>query len=432
MILNHPKLYLFKNNSGKSFIYSGYTGFILEDSPRIQNHLENIEFDEEVDKYLLGESGEDTFLESLLPTKPFVDTILFFVTNQCNLACSYCYERVNNVHNSKKLDIKTFKTTVLYFIENFVHQNVINIGFFGGEPLLNFPLIKESIKVLKEISSTRNIIFHYCITTNGTLLNDEIIDFLTSHNFNIGISIDGTETLHDLHRKFLDGRGSYRTIIGNVAKLAKYCNITAQITITDYKIDLIELYQELENNGFSAIKTECVVSPKFKNSSDDLQRFSENLQLFADYFISNLRKKRIIKYIDLLGVLKNLHFGSSRFLPCNTGFNKYSVATDGSIYFCQRFMDLPEFKWGNAMKELDLKKRDQFLKRHIVTMRGLGRCKDCWAQRVCGGTCYHASYVETGITERISELYCGFRKVIYEKALYIYSSLQNEEKNFLG
>jgi len=430
--MNQSKIYFFKNNRDNVYLYSGYTGLILEWDPRIQKHLENEEYDEEANNCLQGRTGDSPLSPPSLPIKPALEMIVLFVTNQCNLTCSYCYERASGLHNMENLDMETLKETIVYFIKNFDYQNRINICFFGGEPLLNFSLIKESITVLEEIGNQHDIRFNYSLTTNGTLLNDEIINFIIRHNINIGISIDGPEIVHDLHRKYLDGRGSYRSIIENVAQLANYCDITARVTITDYRVDLIELYQELENVGFSTMKTECVVNPKFKISSDEFQYFRGNLQLFADYFIRNLKQRKIVNYADFLAVLKTLHLGAMpKFFPCNTGLNQYSVATDGSIYFCHRFMNLPNFKWGDAARGLNLEKRNQFLKSHMVTMRGLKRCENCWAQRMCGGTCYHASQVETGTTAEMSGFDCEFRKAIYEKALYIYASLVDEEKIFL-
>lgn len=432
MSLNKSKIYSFKNNHDNLFLYSGYTGLILEWNNRIQNYLENKEFDEEVNNYLQGKLGESQTAASSFSIKPVVKTLTLFVTNQCNLACSYCHEKAFELHNSKSLDIETLKKTVLYFLENFEHQNVINICFCGDELLLNLPLIKESVNVLKEIGDHQGINFKYSLTTNGTFLNEEIIDFLIRYNISVEISIDGLEILPDLHRRYLDGRGSYQTIIDNVSKLAAYCDVSARVTVTNYQIDLIGMYQKLENAGFCAMKTECVVDHKLENSEEEFRYFVHNLQLFADYFIDNIKQRKIIYYTDFLSVLKNFHFGAfPSFFPCSAGLDKYAVTTDGSIYFCHYFSNIPEFKWGDVNHGFDREKRIQFLKSHLVMVRGKENCDNCWAQRICGGTCYYISYVESETTKSISDNYCRFKKEIFKKALYIYTSLLEEEKVFL-
>lgn len=428
MSSNYSNVCIFKNNTGNEFIYSGATGLILGYNNRVKNFLELSGNDEEL-KELLFKKKED---KKTISEKGFFTSLMLFITNNCNLKCSYCYERATNLHDVKEMDLKTVENTMVYFLENLNHPKVIGINFFGGEPLLNFSLIKNSRDLFNELANKYDVRFTYGLTTNGTLINDEIREFLIENNVSIQVSIDGFEDTHNINRKFLNGDGSYKIIVDNVRKLSEYCDVSARVTVTDFDSDLIRMYEELERIGFSSMKIECVVSDAFTNCRDEIDNFAKQLKLLADYFINNIKSRKIINFSNIISHLKNLHFGVRPTLfPCPTGISRYSIATDGSIYFCHRFNNIPEYKWGDVHNGLVDIKRLNFLQNHQITVRGNEKCNECWALQNCGGTCYHASYIERGDTKLISLFYCEFRKLIFENALYIYGSLTEEDKVFL-
>lgn len=415
---------IFQNNDGQKFVYSGLTGLILEYTQRVRNFLDLHKVDPELEQCLFVSKETKTFF----PEKPSLNTIIIFITNQCNLKCQYCYERASNLSDLRKMDSTTLKDTIIYLLKSFNYRKHIGINFFGGEPLLNLKLIKESMSFMKSIALEKEIDIGFSISTNGTILNEEIVDFLLENNIAIQISIDGTRKIHNQNRPFLNGAGTFDVIASNVKKLSEYTNVSARVTIANYDIDLIEMYNELLNMGFSKIKIECAVSADFQNGIDNLVEFEKRLQDFSDYYIQNIKQKKIIYFTDFLSYLKMFHFGHlQKTYPCETGINRFAVATDGSIYFCHRFNNIPEFRWGDIYNGFENDKRLNFLNHHLISER----CESCWAQRICGGTCYHASFVETGSTSLTSKFYCQFRKQLIEKALYIYSSLNEEDKIFL-
>jgi uncharacterized protein len=428
MVTDGSKLYAFRSDAGKELIYSGITGLILEYNNRIKNFVEQKKDDEELTEFLFGEKANN----NVFPTDKYFDTLMLFTTNKCNLTCSYCYERATDLCNTKEMNLATLKDTIVYFLENFSHPKVINIVFFGGEPLLNISFIKNSMELFNDFANKYNVRFSYGLTTNGTVFNDEVLELLLHNNIRIQVSIDGPENIHNSHRKFLNGQGSYENVVANVKKLSEYFDVSARVTITDYDIDLIKMYEELENKGFSRVKIECASDKSLKENSNELNSFSKRLRIFAQYFIDNIKHRKIIYFTDFLTHLKNLHFGNKpSSFPCQTGVSKYAIATDGSIYFCHRFNNIPEYKWGDVYNGLENEKRINFLSNHQFSVRANEKCNSCWALRACGGTCYHASYTECGDTNLISNSYCEFRKQIFEKSLYIYGSLSEENKIFL-
>lgn len=144
------------------------------------------------------------------------------VTQQCNLRCEYCaysgmYE--NRVHSNKKMTFETAKKAIDFFIEHSRETKQLSFGFYGGEPLLMFPLIKQCMEYIEDSIEGKEIL--YSITTNGTLLNDEIVDFFAEHNVFLSISLDGAKKDHDRHRKFVSGEGSFDLIMNNIERLKK-------------------------------------------------------------------------------------------------------------------------------------------------------------------------------------------------------------------
>ena len=425
--MNMSNFYVFKNNKSEEFIYSGLTNLILEYNDRVKKMFSEPTKDEELRKLLFDEAKENQSFE-----KRTFDSLVLFVTNQCNLECTYCFERANNLNDIKKMDLETLENTIIYFLDNFDHPSVIRICFFGGEPLLNMPLLKNSIPLFNDIANKYQVRFAYGLATNGTIMNDDLLDFIIENDISIQVGMDGLEATHNLYRKFIDGQDTYQRVVSNVRKLSKYCEVSARITLTDLSMDLIRTYLELNDIGFSEVKMEYVSNKNF-NNNQSLDEFSTNLELFANYFIENIQQKKLINFAVFMMYLKKIHLGSRRnYFPCRAGVSHYTVATDGSIYLCHRFNNFSEYKCGDIYHGLDNEKRLAFLYDHQKFNRLNNKCKNCWAQSVCGGTCYHASYTNSGDTRRINDLYCEYRKLIFAKVLYIYASLNEEEKAFIN
>jgi uncharacterized protein len=427
--MNMANFYIFKNSQNEEFIYSGLTNLILEYNDRVKRVLSGRTQDEEAAKLLLGEAEAEADQSF---EKRVVDRLVLFVTNQCNLACSYCFEKAGRLKDINQMDLETLRSTLTYFLDNFDHPGAIRICFFGGEPLLNMSLLKNSISLFDDIAAKYQVRFRFGLTTNGTVMNDDILDFIIANDIRVQVGMDGPETTHNLYRKFSDGRDSYRTVVANVRKLAEYCEVSARVTLTDFNMDLIKTCLELEEIGFSEVKMEYVSDGNF-NKRQSLKRFSANLRSFADCFIANIQRKKLVNFALFLIYLKKIHLGShyNRF-PCQAGVSQYTVATDGSIYLCHRFNNCSGYKCGDIHRGLDNQKRLAFLREHQKFNRLNSKCRNCWAQSLCGGTCYHVSYTGNGDTRQISDFDCEYRKLVLAQVLYIYASLTENEKLFIN
>ncbi|RCX08298.1 uncharacterized protein DFR58_14310 [Anaerobacterium chartisolvens] len=428
------RVFPFFNKQGTEYIYSGLSGLILEYDELVKEAVsESGKASDEIYDYIFSDpfvNTDFTFFEE----EPFIDTLTIFTTNQCNLNCSYCFEKVNQIDKSLRMDIKTFRDGINFFISNFTYDSVINIAFFGGEPLLNFHFMKEAVDFLEEIEKRNKVKFTYCVTTNGTLLNQkEIADFLISNDFNVTISIDGNQKEHDKNRHFLNGNGSYQMITQNVKELSKYMDITARTTITSPHTDFVALYEDLHSTGVKGIILDFV-SAKDKYKKEDYEALAENLKAFADYCIDNIKQKKVIRIKNFLETLHSIHYGSRngpKYFPCEAGVSYYSLVPGGDIYPCHRFNNVKEYWYGNIYESFNNDRRREFSSSHMVFVRNAGKCMDCWAKYLCGGTCYNAAYYSEGDSILNSEIHCDFKREIIKSCLYIYASLNENDRVFL-
>jgi len=434
-MLSDSNFITFLNKEGKQFVFSGKTGLVLEYEDSILEYLQKDDLkDEQYEEYLTKELVDFNDLKKSLERtdeKPYLTAVTYFITNQCNLNCSYCYEKVSNVDDSLRMDFNTLKDSIKFIEQNFKLKNSMHINFFGGEPLLNFELMKESVTLLDEFGKRNNIFISYGITTNGTIINDEIVEFLANNNIGILVSIDGTKEIHDSNRVYHSGKGSYDVIVENVSKLSPYVKLCARVTIENYDTDLVNLYNHLTDIGFSEVAFSYVSKIDSHITQSDYDAVKTTLSSLAEYFLNQVKEKHLPSIKIFIDTLINLHSGSRsdmRLFPCGAAKNYFAIDPKGDIYVCHRFGNMDNFKWGNIYEGFDEKKQLDFLRDHVLCERGNGECRECWAKYFCGGACYHSSYDSYDDSTKNTKFHCFYMKEVLKNSLYIYTSLSTDEK----
>ena len=226
---------------------------------------------------------------STIPIESYINTrakqLTLQVTQQCNLRCEYCtysgiYNR-NRTHSSKRMSWEVAKKSIDFFLKRNIAISEIVIGFYGGEPLLEFDLIKKCVKYAKQQVEGKTIVFN--MTTNGTLLNDEIVDFLVEHDFKLSISLDGSKSEHDKNRKFLNGQGSFDIIINNIQRIKqRYPEYDQKLTIMTTVNPHIDIDCVLEFFNSSEIFTDKFImfnSMKETSLDDELEYSNHYYQI---------------------------------------------------------------------------------------------------------------------------------------------------------
>jgi len=277
-----------------------------------------------------------------------------YLTNACNLRCVYCYLKGKN---QEKSNTDLIEKILNYFLEFEYEDSNIYCTFIGGEPLLKFSLIKEAVKVGKEIAKKKKRKIFFNLVTNGTLLNNQRIDFLKRNNFYVVLSFDGDKKTQDQQRSFCNGTSCFQLVKNNLIKLNKVIpNIIVRMTVTPSSAKSLAknveffLSKNIDRIGFV---------PVYEGnwSNDDIQIFKKNVKKVIEIWAKNIKKHSNFYIMPLLDYLKTWKIENFNFHPymhlCQLGNrSRYSISVKGDIYPCHRFASLQDkkFKLGNIFQ----------------------------------------------------------------------------------
>ncbi|HXT77655.1 MAG TPA: quinohemoprotein amine dehydrogenase maturation protein, partial [Candidatus Eisenbacteria bacterium] len=376
-----------------------------------------------------------------LPDHFPLQTLVMNVTNQCNLSCQYCYEfgedKIATPEGKKKfMDVETAKASVDYLLEQSAGRNAVHITFFGGETLMNFPLLRHIIDYSSEQAARKNVKIDFSLTTNATLLTSQIIDFLTANCVGVTVSIDGPKEMNDAFRVFSNGRGSYETMEPKVRELlARHHTrpIAARVTMTSHAMDVFKIYRHLKDDlGFHEVGFAPVTTSPDRlysiNESGMHSVFAQFGELAQEYLQFALRGE-LHGFSNVSDTLAELHQGVNKSHPCGAGLGLLGVGPSGDIAPCHRFVDSDAHVLGNVTAGIDKKKRSAFLDRGNINAKYA--CHTCWARPLCAGGCHHEALVRYGDTGHPNLHYCDWIRGWTNTCLEIYGALAENNPSFL-
>jgi len=386
----------------------------------------------------------DGFVEPRLetPQQPFpLQTIVMNVTNQCNLSCSYCYEygedRIATPEGKTKfMSEETARSTVDFLLNQSPGRRMVHLTFFGGETLLNFPVVKSTIGYARDKAAEMGKYIDFSMTTNATMLTSEIISFLAENNVGVTVSIDGPKESNDRFRVFHNGKGSYDVIAPKIKELVTVHRsrpIGARVTLTAQVVDVKKIFRHLTDEmgfdevGFAPVTTSPVRLYAIGNTGLDhvLDQFTELAGEYLEYALENKHHG----FSNVNDTLQELHQGVSKAYPCGAGLGLLGVAPSGDIGLCHRFVDSPAGKLGHIDTGIDREAQAEHLNRgHINTKYD---CHTCWARPVCSGGCYHEAYVRYGDTSHANLHYCDWIRGWTDVCLGIYGEIAARNPKYL-
>jgi len=361
-----------------------------------------------------------------------ITSISLNVAQECNMRCIYCYGGIGEYNEKGLMDFETAKKSVDFLIKNSLDKKDISIIFFGGEPLLNFSLIKKTVQYsLGKVKNT-NKRLHYSITTNGSLFNNEINKFLNKYHFSVTVSFDGDKEIQDNNRPMANKKSSYDVIKPNLTNFLKSRkgNATARATVTNSFKDLKRIRQELKDIGFKRIEY-SMVSAKYDQSysieKNNGKKILTDLEEQTDEILHKIKNKQNIYTSKIIDNIKKLRSRVKNDFHCGAGKGLVAISISGDLYPCHRFVGLKEFKLGNLDK-LNFSSRNQFLT-DIVDKQN--SCKNCWARYLCGGGCYHENFVTNANINEPDTNSCKEIKKSYEMAIYAYDNMKESDFKYL-
>ena len=362
-----------------------------------------------------------------------VKALCLHIAHDCNLACKYCFAEEGEYHGRKALmSFEVGKKALDFLVASSGNRVNLEVDFFGGEPLLNWQVVKDLVAYGRSLEEPHHKKFRFTLTTNGVLLNDEILEFANKEMANIVLSIDGRQKIHDLMRPHRGGQGSYDEVVPKYKKVAesrKQMNYYVRGTFTRNNLDFAEDVKHLADEGFEQISVEPVVAAdteEYALREEDLPVIlSEYDKLALEY----IRRKKEGKGFNFFHFMIDLEGGpcvAKRLSGCGSGTEYLAVTPWGDFYPCHQFVGQEEFLMGNVddgIVRTDI--RDTFKTCNVYAKE---KCKDCFAKFYCSGGCAANAYNFSGSINGVYDLGCELQRKRVECAIMIKAALADEEK----
>ena len=400
--------------------------FNLCNNPQKENNLK-IENIKSLFDFLENSKKESKPIEKLSIDGLKLNSLIFHLTNDCNLKCFYffIFEKENK---EKKMTFNTAKKAIDFLLKKSPDEKTYSIMFFGGEPLLEYKLMKDIVNYSKKIMDERGKKIYFTITTNGTIFNNEIISFLKENNFNILISLDGPEDIHNKHRIYKNNKGSFSKII-ELVELLKNSDISFNIrnTITPDNENIVCIMDFFEksklNYGFGFAMNSKEVNEKITSyKNNDIENFKTNYKKLIDYFYNKIINKEEIYNSNIPNCLLRIDAQIGKEAACTSGKSTLSITSDDSIYSCQCIINHNDAKIGNLFDGIDTNKHSVFQAQGV---KNIIECQNCWCRYLCSGGCYYEHYIENNTTNIPAAFKCEITKIQWEYLIKLYHSVKN-------
>ena len=355
---------------------------------------------------------------------PVIKAACFHVSHDCNLRCSYCFASTGNFGGQRlNMGFDVGKDAVDFLIQNSGNRKNIEVDFFGGEPMLNFDVVKQIVEYTRGIEKEFNKNFRFTITTNALHLDDEKIDYINANMANVVLSIDGRKEINDAMRKRIDGKGSYDKVLENIKRLVEkrgYKDYYVRGTFTKKNLDFFNDVMHLVDQGFDQVSVEPVVAGKgtgYEITLDDIDILKLEYEKLAKEYVIRAKSGKGFVFFHFLLDLAGGPCVSKRLRGCGSGSEYISVTPKGDIYPCHQFVGDKNFKLGNV-KDGILNKalQEKFKKSNVYTRQA---CRSCWAKFYCSGGCPANAYQFEGDINSVYDVGCELEKKRLECALWI-------------
>ena len=351
-----------------------------------------------------------------------VKALCLHIAHDCNLACRYCFAEEGEYHGRRALmSLEVGKKALDFLIANSGSRRNLEVDFFGGEPLMNFEVVKQVVAYARSKEQEYGKHFRFTITTNGMLLNDSNIDFINKEMSNVVLSIDGRKAVNDRMRKRVDGKGSYDII------LPKYQRLVAQRgdkeyyvrgTYTKYNLDFSNDVFDLLEHGFDQISVEPVMADEndpYAITEADLPAIFKEYEVLMNKILDYEKTGKKFNFFHFMLDLDQGPCAIKRLRGCGCGNEYVAITPDGDIYPCHQFVGMEEWKMGNLEEgTFDQAKKADFAKAHIYTKPD---CRECWARFYCSGGCNANNYQYAGDIRKAHKLSCEIEKKRLECAI---------------
>lgn len=384
---------------------------------------------DEIEELKLGGNlfSEDIYKDYIIDVKKretVVKALCLHIAHDCNLKCRYCFAEEGEYKGHRELmSYEVGKQALDFLIQNSGNRKNLEVDFFGGEPLMNFEVVKNLVSYGRKQEKLYDKKFRFTLTTNGVLLNDEVMEFANKEMANVVLSIDGRREVNDYMRPSRNNKGSYDLILPKFQKLAQsrgQNNYYVRGTFTHYNTDFSNDVLHLADQGFKQISVEPVVSlpqEPYAITDEDLSKIFEEYDLLAKEMIKRKNEGKGFNFFHFMIDLTGGPCVAKRLSGCGSGTEYLAVTPWGDLYPCHQFVGNEEFLMGNVydgVKRTDL--RDCFKECSVYSKP---KCKDCFAKYYCSGGCAANSYNFNGNINSSYEIGCKMQRKRVECSIMI-------------
>lgn len=373
------------------------------------------------DKILFSEDDYEKYAQYSVASP--VKAMCLNIAHDCQLRCKYCFASTGDFGKGRKLmSFETGKHAIDFLLENSGDRPNLELDFFGGEPLMNFGVVKQVVEYARSREKEYNKKFRFTITTNGLLLDDEKIEFINREMSNVVLSIDGRKEVNDFFRVLPNGQGCYDMILPKYQKLVAGRGdkeYYVRGTFTNKNLDFSDDVFALNEAGFDQISIEPVVG------DDDIYALTEKElpAVFAEYeklalrILENEKKGNKFNFFHFMLDLDQGPCAIKRLRGCGCGNDYVAITPDGDIFPCHQFVGIDEYKMGNIDEgTFNQEMKRDFAKAHVYSKPD---CRECWAKFYCSGGCNANNYQYMGDIRSAHKISCQLEKKRLECAIMI-------------
>ena len=357
-------------------------------------------------------------------TSGVIKALCLHVAHTCNLNCSYCFASQGKYHGERAImSLEVGKRALDFLIENSGSRHNLEVDFFGGEPLMNFQMLKDLVAYAREIEKKHNKNFRFTLTTNGVLIDDDVIDFANREMSNVVLSLDGRKEVHDRYRVDYAGNGSWEKIVPKFQKLVDARggkNYYMRGTFTHANPDFLEDIKVMLDLGFNELSMEpvvCAKGDKEELTEKDFPIVCKQYEDLAKLMLQKDEEKKPFTFYHYMIDLKGGPCIYKRISGCGSGTEYMAVTPWGDLYPCHQFVGEEKYKLGDIYNGVTNKEaQNEFASCNVYARPD---CKDCWAKLYCSGGCAANAYHATGSVRGVYKYGCELFKKRMECALMV-------------
>lgn len=360
-----------------------------------------------------------------------IKALCLHVAHTCNLNCSYCFASQGKYHGDRAImSYEVGKRALDFLVENSGTRRNLEVDFFGGEPLMNFGVVKDLVAYARSIEKEKNKNFRFTLTTNGLNITDEVIDFANKEMSNVVLSLDGRKEVHDRFRVDLAGRGSYDRIVPLFQKFVEKRggkNYYMRGTFTHYNPDFLNDIKAMLDLGFTEISMEPVVCAENDPSAltaEDREIVKKQYEDLAKLMLKRRNAGKPFTFYHYMIDLKGGPCIYKRVSGCGSGTEYMAVTPWGDLYPCHQFVGEENFRLGSVFEGVtNLEKQNEFAACNVYARE---ECADCWAKLYCAGGCAANAYHATGSVNGVYKSGCELFKKRIECAIMLEISKEQD------